>query len=91
MHAAPLQLIKRSARFDVIVTTNLFGDFLSDETAQIAGGLGSAAGTNIGESFGMFELIYGSASKYTNQNKANPIATIMAVSMMLEYLKKRVY
>ena len=87
--AAAMQLIKRAESFDVIVTTNLFGDILSDEAAQITGGLGLAAGANIGESYGMFEPVHGSAPKYTGQNKVNPIATIIATSMMLEYLGEK--
>jgi len=87
--AAAMQLIKRAETFDVIVTTNLFGDILSDEAAQITGTLGLAAGANIGESYGMFEPVHGSAPKYTGQNKVNPIATIMAASMMLEYLGEK--
>jgi len=87
--AAAMQLIKRAESFDVIVTTNLFGDILSDEAAQITGSLGLAAGANIGESYGMFEPVHGSAPKYTGQNKVNPIATITATSMMLEYLGEK--
>ena len=87
--AAAMQLIKRAESFDVIVTTNLFGDILSDEAAQITGTLGLAAGANIGDSYGMFEPVHGSAPKYTGQNKVNPIATILAASMMLEYLGEK--
>jgi len=86
---ATAQLIKRPESFDVIVTTNLFGDILSDEAAQIVGGLGVAAGANIGDHYGMFEPVHGSAPKYTGQNKVNPIATIEAVKMMLEYLGEK--
>ena len=86
---ATAQLIKRPESFDVIVTTNLFGDILSDESAQLVGGLGVAAGANIGDHYGMFEPVHGSAPKYTGQNKVNPIATIEAVKMMLEYLGER--
>ena len=86
---AAAQLIKRPESFDVIVTTNLFGDILSDEAAQIVGGLGIAAGANIGDRYGMFEPVHGSAPKYTGQNKVNPIATIEAVRMMLEYLGEK--
>ncbi len=86
---ATAQLIKRPESFDVIVTTNLFGDILSDEAAQVVGGLGVAAGANIGDHYGMFEPVHGSAPKYTGQNKVNPIATIEAVKMMLEYLGEK--
>jgi len=81
-----MQLIKRPEFFDVIVTTNLFGDVISDEAAQTVGGLGVAPGANIGDNFGMFEPIHGSAPKYTGMNKVNPMATILASKIMLEYL-----
>jgi isopropylmalate/isohomocitrate dehydrogenase-like protein len=87
--AATMQLIKKPETFDVIVTTNLFGDILSDEAAQVTGSLGLAAGANIGETYGMFEPVHGSAPKYTGQNRVNPIATIMAASMMLDYLSEK--
>jgi isopropylmalate/isohomocitrate dehydrogenase-like protein len=87
--AATMQLIKKPETFDVIVTTNLFGDILSDEAAQVTGSLGLAAGANIGETYGMFEPVHGSAPKYTGQNRVNPTATIMATSMMLDYLGER--
>jgi isopropylmalate/isohomocitrate dehydrogenase-like protein len=84
--AAAMQLIRRPESFDVIVTMNLYGDILSDEAAATVGGLGLVAGANIGESYGMFEPVHGSAPKYTGQNKVNPVATIEAAKMMLEYL-----
>jgi isocitrate/isopropylmalate dehydrogenase len=87
--AAAMQLIKKPEMFDVIVTTNLFGDILSDEAAQVTGGLGLAAGANIGDTYGMFEPVHGSAPKYTGQNRVNPIAIIMAASMMLDNLGER--
>ena len=87
--AATMQLIKKPESFDIIVTTNLFGDILSDEAAQVTGSLGLAAGANIGETYGMFEPVHGSAPKYAGQNRVNPIATIMAASMMLDYLGER--
>jgi isopropylmalate/isohomocitrate dehydrogenase-like protein len=87
--AAAMQLIKKPEAFDVIVTTNLFGDILSDEAAQVTGSLGLAAGANIGDTYGMFEPVHGSAPKYTGQNRVNPIATIMAASMMLSYLGEK--
>jgi isopropylmalate/isohomocitrate dehydrogenase-like protein len=87
--AATMQLIKKPETFDVIVTTNLFGDILSDEAAQVTGSLGLAAGANIGETYGMFEPVHGSAPKYTGQNRVNPTATIMAASMMLDYLSEK--
>jgi isopropylmalate/isohomocitrate dehydrogenase-like protein len=87
--AATMQLIKRPETFDVIVTTNLFGDILSDEAAQVTGSLGLAAGANIGDTYGMFEPVHGSAPKYTGMNRVNPIATIMAAALMLDYLGEK--
>ncbi|MEM3607870.1 MAG: isocitrate/isopropylmalate dehydrogenase family protein [Candidatus Bathyarchaeia archaeon] len=84
--AMAMQLIKRPEDYDVIVTTNMFGDILSDEAAQVVGGIGVAAGANIGDSYAMFEPIHGSAPKYAGGNRANPIATIYAAGMMLDYL-----
>jgi isopropylmalate/isohomocitrate dehydrogenase-like protein len=84
--AIAMNLIKNPERYDVIVTTNLFGDIISDEAAQIVGGLGVAPGANIGESYGMFEPVHGSAPKYEGLDKVNPIATILAAKMMMEWL-----
>ncbi len=84
--AAAMQLIRRPESFDVIVTMNLYGDILSDEAAATVGGLGVAAGANIGDNYGMFEPVHGSAPKYTGQNKVNPVATIEAARLMLDYL-----
>jgi isocitrate/isopropylmalate dehydrogenase len=87
--AAAMHLIKKPETFDVIVTTNLFGDVLSDEAAQVTGSLGLAAGANIGDEYGMFEPVHGSAPKYTSMNRVNPIATVMAGQMMLDYLGEK--
>jgi len=87
--AAAMHLIKKPETFDVIVTTNLFGDVLSDEAAQVTGSLGLAAGANIGDAYSMFEPVHGSAPKYTGQNRVNPTATIMAAQMMLDYLGEK--
>jgi isocitrate dehydrogenase (NAD+) len=84
-----LQLIKRPESFDVIVTTNLFGDIISDEAAQLVGGLGIASGANMGDNYAMFEPVHGSAPKYAGQNKVNPIATIFAGKMLLEYVGEK--
>ena len=84
--AASMQFIRRPESFDVVVTMNLYGDILSDEAAGLVGGLGVAAGGNIGDNYGMFEPVGGSAPKYTGQNKVNPVAMIEAARMMLEYL-----
>ena len=87
--AMTMHLVKKPETFDVIVTTNLFGDVLSDEAAQVTGSLGLAAGANIGDAYGMFEPVHGSAPKYAGQNVVNPIATIMAAQMMLDYLGEK--
>ena len=84
--AAAMHLIKRPHEFDVLVTTNMFGDILSDEAAQLIGGLGMAPGANIGDNFGLFEPIHGSAPKYAGKGVANPCAMILAAKMMLEWL-----
>ncbi len=84
--AMAMRLVKEPERFDVIVTTNLFGDVLSDEAAQITGGIGLAAGANMGESYGMFEPVHGSAPKHAGKNRVNPIATVLAGKMLLEYI-----
>jgi isopropylmalate/isohomocitrate dehydrogenase-like protein len=87
--AMAMHLIKKPETYDVIVTTNLFGDVISDEAAQVTGSLGLAAGANIGDSYGMFEPVHGSAPKYTGMNRVNPTATIMAAQMMLDYLGEK--
>jgi isocitrate dehydrogenase (NAD+) len=80
------QLIKNPEKFDVIVTTNLYGDILSDESAQLVGGLGVVAGENRGDHYAMFEAVHGTAPKYKGQNKVNPMAMIFAGTMLLDYL-----
>ncbi|MCK5626094.1 isocitrate/isopropylmalate dehydrogenase family protein, partial [Candidatus Bathyarchaeota archaeon] len=69
---AAMQLIKRPQEFDVLVTTNMFGDILSDEASILVGGLGVAPGANIGDDFALFEPVHGSAPKYAGKNIANP-------------------
>src|SRR5436189_5903947 len=81
-----MQFIRRPETFDVVVATNLYGDILTDEAAGLVGGLGVAAGGNIGDSYGMFEPAGGSAPKYTGQNKVNAVAMIEASRMMLDFL-----
>ncbi|MEW6481896.1 MAG: isocitrate/isopropylmalate dehydrogenase family protein [bacterium] len=85
---ASMQLVKKPEDFDLIVTTNLFGDIISDLCAGIIGGLGVAPGANIGDNFAVFEPVHGSCPKYAGLNIANPIAAILSGSMMLKYLKK---
>lgn len=86
---AAMQLIKRPTEFDVIVTTNMFGDILSDEASILVGGLGMAPGANIGDNFALFEPVHGSAPKYAGKQIANPTSMILASKMMLEWLGKR--
>ncbi|PTQ50731.1 MAG: 3-isopropylmalate dehydrogenase [Hydrogenibacillus schlegelii] len=87
--ALAMWLVRRPAYYDVIVSSNLFGDILTDLAAAIQGGMGIAAGGNINPERtypSMFEPIHGSAPRYKGQNRANPIAAIWAGSMMLEHL-----
>ena len=81
-----MQLVKRPRQFDVVVAPNLYGDILSDLCAGLVGGLGVAPGANIGDEIAVFEPTHGSAPKYTGQNKANPMATMLSGMMMLRYL-----
>jgi isocitrate dehydrogenase (NAD+) len=85
--AAAMQLVMNPAQFDVIVTTNLFGDIISDLTAGLVGGLGMAPGANIGYDIAIFEAVHGSAPDIAGKNLANPCAIILAAAMMLKYLK----
>jgi 3-isopropylmalate dehydrogenase len=87
--AASMRLIKEPETFDVLVTPNMFGDILSDEAAQLVGGLGMAPGANIGEDFGLFEPIHGSAPDIAGKQLANPISMILASKMMLEWLSEK--
>jgi isocitrate/isopropylmalate dehydrogenase len=79
-------LLKNPLNYDVIATTNLFGDILSDLCAQMVGGMGFAYSGNIGETYAVFEPTHGSAPKYAGQYKVNPLATILAAGMMVEWL-----
>lgn len=83
---AAMQLVRDPSQFDVIVTGNLFGDILSDEAAAITGSLGMLPSASVGESGpGLFEPIHGSAPDIAGQDKANPLATILSVAMMLRH------
>jgi len=86
---AAMQLIRNPEPLDVIVTTNMFGDILSDEAAITVGGLGMAPGANIGDNFALFEPVHGSAPKYAGQNVANPTSMILASMLMLDWLGNR--
>jgi len=83
---AAMQLVKNPKQFDVVVTSNMFGDILSDEASQITGSIGMLPSASLGETKrGMYEPIHGSAPDIAGQNKANPIATILSAAMMLRY------
>jgi isocitrate/isopropylmalate dehydrogenase len=84
--AMGMWLLKNPRNYDVIVTTNLFGDILSDLCAQLVGGMGFGYSGNIGDSYAVFEPTHGSAPKYAGLNKVNPLATILAGMMMAEWL-----
>ena len=84
--AMGMWLLKNPFNYDVIVTTNLFGDIISDLCAQMVGGLGFGCSGNIGRDYAVFEPTHGSAPKYAGLYKVNPIATILAAKMMLDWL-----
>lgn len=81
-----MQIVRNPAQFDVVVTSNMFGDILSDEASQITGSIGMLASASLGDTTrGLYEPIHGSAPDIAGQNKANPIATILSTAMMLRY------
>lgn len=83
---AAMQLVRNPAQFDVILTSNIFGDILSDEASMITGSIGMLPSASVGSSkLGLYEPIHGSAPDIAGQDKANPIATILSVAMMLRY------
>ena len=83
---AAMQLIRNPKQYDVIVTSNIFGDILSDEASQITGSIGMLPSASLATgNFGMYEPVHGSAPDIAGQNLANPIATILSVGMMLKY------
>lgn len=81
-----MKLVQDPGRYDVILTTNLFGDILSDEAAGLIGGLGLAPSLNAGERYGMAQSVHGSAPDIAGKNIANPTAEILSVSMLLDWL-----
>ncbi|MEC7731591.1 MAG: 3-isopropylmalate dehydrogenase, partial [Candidatus Neomarinimicrobiota bacterium] len=81
---AAMQLVRDPKQFDVIVTQNMFGDILSDITAMITGSLGMLPSASVGENHALYEPVHGTAPEIAGQNKANPIAMISSVAMMLE-------
>ncbi|MCH8876033.1 MAG: isocitrate/isopropylmalate dehydrogenase family protein [Chloroflexi bacterium] len=84
--AQMMWLLKNPENYGVMVTSNMFGDILSDLSAQLVGGLGFASSGNIGDAFAVFEPTHGSAPKYAGQYKVNPIAMLLAAKLMLEWL-----
>jgi 3-isopropylmalate dehydrogenase len=84
--AMTMWLLKNPFNYDVLVAPNLYGDIISDLSAQMVGGLGFGCSANIGDKLGVFEPSHGSAPKYAGQYKVNPIATILAAKMMLDWL-----
>lgn len=87
--AACMQLVKGPESFEVIVAPNMYGDIVSDLASQLVGGLGFACTANLGRDYAVFEPSHGAAPKYAGQQRANPIATILATKMMLEWLEER--
>jgi len=84
--ATAMNLIRQPEQFDVIVTTNLFGDILSDESSQVVGGLGMAPAANIGDNFALFEPVHGAAFDIAGQNIANPSSFLLSIKMMFDWL-----
>ncbi|MEM1525235.1 MAG: isocitrate/isopropylmalate dehydrogenase family protein [Nitrososphaerales archaeon] len=84
--AAAMNIIRKPEDFDVILTMNMFGDILSDEAAQLIGGLGMAPSANIGDNLAIFEPVHGSAPDIAGKGIANPISMILSAKMMLEWL-----
>lgn len=84
-----MNLIRNPEEFDVILTTNLYGDILSDEAAQVVGGLGLGPAANIGESFALFEPVHGAAFDIAGKNIANPSSILLSIKMMLEWLSDK--
>jgi len=87
--ACAMNLIRQPEKFDVIVTTNLFGDILSDESSQVVGGLGMAPAANIGDDFALFEPVHGAAFDIAGKNIANPSSFLLSIKMMLDWLGKK--
>lgn len=84
--ACAMNLIRNPEDFDIILTTNLFGDILSDEAAQVVGGLGMGPSANVGNDFGLFEPVHGAAFDIAGKNIANPSSILLSTKMMLEWL-----
>ena len=84
--ACAMNLVRQPEKFDVIVTTNLFGDILSDVSSQVVGGLGMAPAANIGDDFALFEPVHGAAFDIAGQNIANPSSFLLSICMMTDWL-----
>jgi len=82
-------MVRNPEHYDVVVTTNMFGDIVTDLASVLQGGMGFAAGGNIGAQHGMFEPVHGSAPKHAGKNEINPFATFCAIEMMLRWLGER--
>ncbi|HVG04161.1 MAG TPA: isocitrate/isopropylmalate family dehydrogenase, partial [Burkholderiaceae bacterium] len=87
--ACAMQLVLKPWQFDMILTTNLFGDILSDEIAGLVGGLGMAPGANIGVDAAIFEAVHGSAPDIAGKGIANPLALLLAAAMMLDHVGRQ--
>jgi isocitrate dehydrogenase (NAD+) len=86
--ACAMKLVMNPWQFDLLVTTNLFGDILSDEISGLVGGLGMTPGANIGEHAAIFEAVHGSAPDIAGKGIANPTALLLASAMMLDHVKR---
>ena len=84
-----MQLVLNPNQFDVLITTNMFGDILSDEIAGLVGGLGLAPSANIGKDASIFEAVHGSAPDIAGQQKANPTALMLAAALMLDHVDEQ--
>jgi 3-isopropylmalate dehydrogenase len=82
-------LVKNPQDYDILVSSNMFGDIISDLAAQLVGGLGFASSGNIGDNYAVFEPTHGSAPKYAGMYKVNPIAMILTVKLMLDWLGEK--
>jgi isocitrate/isopropylmalate dehydrogenase len=82
-------LVRDAERFDVVVTTNMFGDILSDEAAELSGSLGLAGSVNVGDSHGMAQAQHGSAPDIAGKDEANPVSLILSAAMLLDWLSRK--
>jgi 3-isopropylmalate dehydrogenase len=87
--ACAMNLIRNPEDFDVILTSNLFGDIISDEAAQVVGGLGLSPAANVGQDFALFEPVHGAAFDIANKNIANPSSIFLSIKLMFEWLSER--